>query len=59
MNRMRNRFLPAYLVALLILPSYTALSEEQAKQKKAPPQSLFDAFFVSMRIVPQFINAHE
>lgn len=37
MNRTHNRFLPAYFVTLLILPSYTAFSEDQAKQKKAPP----------------------
>lgn len=36
MNRTHNRFL-ACLVAFLLLPSFTAFSLEQAKQKKAPP----------------------
>jgi hypothetical protein len=36
MNRMHKKFLPAYLVALLLLPSFTSFSLEQAKQKKAP-----------------------
>ena len=36
MNRTYTKFLPAYLVALLLLPSFSAFSLEQAKQKKAP-----------------------